>query len=226
MNSFRAYIRLGAAIIFCAAFLVFMPEELNLIRLVKVELNSFAEHLARGESLSALKTENLILKSRLSEVDLESPIGKQVGVYSVYPFSDKAIITIAFGEKDGAAAGMPVVTPEGALVGKISRTRRTQSEVETIFNKAWAAAVFIGRSKIEGVLRGGAPPRIDLVDISALIAEGDPVVNSSPALPLGAPVGEIKSVQKGEGEFFADLAVEPFLNLDSLKTVVVVNDFP
>lgn len=147
-------------------------------------------------------------------------------LYSRYPFNDKGVVVVSAGSDDGIRPDMPVMSREGVLLGRINSVKRTQSEVETIFNPSWRSSVYLGEKNIKAVLRGGEAPTIEFVPKEAVISKGDSVINSSPNLPFGAYVGEVSVSKISAGDLWQSAEVETGYSLDNIGSVLIVTDFP
>jgi cell shape-determining protein MreC len=147
-------------------------------------------------------------------------------LYSRYPFNDQGVVVIAAGSDDGVRLDMPVLAREGILLGRVSAVRRTQSEVETIFNPAWRSSVYIGTKNVKAVLHGGKTPTIEFVPKEAAIQKGESITNSSPNFPLGVFAGTILLAHAGDRDLWQSADIDPGYTLDDVQSALVVTDFP
>ncbi|MDO8556933.1 MAG: rod shape-determining protein MreC [Candidatus Jorgensenbacteria bacterium] len=147
-------------------------------------------------------------------------------LYSRYPFNDQGVIVVAAGSDDGVRLDMPVLAREGVLFGRISAVRRTQSEVETIFDPAWRSSVYIGEKNTKAVLRGGKTPVIEFVPKEAAIQKGEIITNSSPNFPLGASAGTILLVHAVDRDLWQSADIDPGYTLNDVQSALIVTDFP
>ncbi|MEK7542835.1 MAG: rod shape-determining protein MreC [Patescibacteria group bacterium] len=171
--------------------------------------------VAENQALRSARSFGFTRNRRYFEADL----------YSKYPFNDKEILVIDAGSDDGMKVGMPVFLRENILIGRISSIKKTQSEVETIFNSSWRSSVFIGSRKIKAVLRGGKSPILELVPKNAVLEKGDSVANSSPNFPLGAYIGTVLNIYNDGSDLWFTADVDTGYSIQDARSVFVIADF-
>ncbi len=135
-------------------------------------------------------------------------------VISIRPFVFPAELIIDKGMRDGLKEGMPVLSRELFLIGRIVSVRDTTSTVMTIFNTKSKISVIIDSTKEIGILEGGNIPYVFLKYIPAdsRIKKGDRVLTSgySDFYPRGIKVGEIVKIEKSMDSLFLKIAVKPY----------------
>lgn len=185
------------------------------------------------ESYQNLKIQNEVLiqnsangKNTVPVISLGRYHYKSANVFSDYPFNNYASLAVDLGADDGIKVGMPVLSHEGVLLGKVKEVRRTQSEIETIFDPNWRSAVVFGANRSKAVLIGGPAPYLDLISKEASAAIGDPVFNLAGNFPLNLLVGKILSWESGENNIWSKAKLEPLAHFENLGKVLVVIDFP
>jgi cell shape-determining protein MreC len=151
---------------------------------------------------------------------------EEAQIFSDYPFNNYSAVSVNLGTDDGIKVGMPVLVSEGVLLGKIVAVKRTQSEVETIFNPNWRSAAAFGPEKTKALLVGGPAPHLDLVPKNASSTAGDPVFNLAKDFPINLIIGKILSLEGGENDVWNRAKVEPPVNFEDLKKVIVITNFP
>ena len=133
-------------------------------------------------------------------------------------------IYIDKGTRDGIAADMPVVTPEG-IVGKVLRVLPTTSLVLLISDPTSGAGVILEKSRLQGILKGSANGATMLNNVMSdeKVQPGDRIVTSGGdrIFPKGLPVGIVASVKPGS-DLFYNIRVKPAANLNQLEEVLVV----
>lgn len=147
-----------------------------------------------------------------------------VDIYSRYPFNDQAKLVVNAGSADGLRTGLPVLATEGVLLGKIVRTEKHLSEIQTIFDPAWRSTVGIGPQKIQALLKGGLTSSLYLIEPTAEIAEGMAVVNLMPDFPYGLLLGRLANLKKTPAQPWISGELEPLYDLNKLNRVLVVTD--
>ncbi|MGC9603356.1 MAG: rod shape-determining protein MreC [Minisyncoccia bacterium] len=185
------------------------------------------------ENYGNLKAQNEVLTQSFSGAENANPTvnadryrAKEAQVFSDYPFNNYAAITIDIGSDDGIKVGMPVLSAPGVLLGKIKDVKRTESEVETIFDPAWRSAVAFGTNRAKALLTGGPAPYLDLIPKDASSTAGDAVMNLASNFPMNSLIGRILDWEAGENGVWAKAKVEPPISFEDLRKVLVIINFP
>jgi len=149
-----------------------------------------------------LELENDSLKARL--FINENLSGKEIKentweyfstkVFSSYPFNNQNLITINSGKNSGVQVGQSVALMPGVLLGQVIKVGENSSLVKTVFDKDFIAAVKIGNSGIDGLLKGGLPPALEMIEKNKEIKNGDIVYNADKNFPYGFKFGEIQII--------------------------------
>jgi rod shape-determining protein MreC len=133
-------------------------------------------------------------------------------------------IYIDKGSKDGIAADMPVVTPEG-IVGKVLRVLPSTSLVLLVNDPTSGAGVILEKSRVQGILKGSANGATMLNNVMAdeKVQPGDRILTSGGdrIFPKGLPVGRVATVGPGQ-DLFYNIRVRPAANLNQLEEVLVI----
>lgn len=177
-----------------------------------------------------LKLENQSLK-----LEIEKLQGREVSpkfnhlvaeTYSRYPFNDRNLIIINLGFADGVTTTMPVLASANVLLGRVSAVKRTQSEVETVFNPSWRSAVTVGEKRTKAVLVGGDPPYLDFIPKEAPVKAGDEIFNISSEYPLNLLIGTVLDLDVTPQNPWAKAKVKTPYNPEDLDKLLVVQNFP
>ena len=169
--------------------------------------NQLAAERARTQQLQSALLENEQLRQYLSLSDTltELSVCSARRLYSSDPQGRS--MTLARGERDGVAVGMPVLDSQG-LIGVVSEVSARQCRVTTLLDEQLYVGVTDARSGLGGTLCGLVPGDIFCTlkylesnqDYQSALRVGDVIVTSgSEQYPAGLPVGEI--VQLGVDEF-------------------------
>ncbi|MFL6301209.1 MAG: rod shape-determining protein MreC [Terriglobales bacterium] len=130
------------------------------------------------------------------------------------------------GARDGVKPDMAVVTPDG-IVGKISRTFATTSQVLMISDPTSGVGGLLESSRLHGIVRGTASGDVALRYImqEETVQKGERVVTSGGdrIFPKGLQVGMIKEISRG-GDGFYNLTIAPAANLNRLEEVLIVTE--
>ncbi len=158
------------------------------------ELKQEARFL-RGELATAERAESLLaFRQRTpSKTVAARIIGAGTGAGSRALFIDR-------GTRDGVAAGMAVMTPDG-VVGKITAAYPIASRAVLITDPQFAAGVVSRKNAVQGTLIGQADGlcRIEYVQNEETVEEGEWFFTSGDdrTFPRGLPVGQVVSARKG-----------------------------
>jgi len=182
---------------------------------------------ARVAELSELKTENETLRTALGiglEKDfrlvLSDVISKEV---------DQDVILINKGQKDGLAPGMPVVSEQKVLVGRILEVGDRFSKILLITDKDSSFDAKILDTKTGGLLKGAGNFKLifDFLPKESEIKEQDQVVTSALGgiFPEGILVGQILKVEKNDTESFQKAEVLPSFDIRELNSVFIIINF-
>lgn len=177
--------------------------------------------------LKELKKENQDLRDVLNiglekefQLNFARVIGRDV-------FQDS--ILIDNGSKDNISKGLPVITKEKVLLGRIGEVYENFSEVILISNKKSFFDAKISEKEIYGLVRGkgNSALYLDLVSKDKEISEGNFVVTSALGgnFPQGLLVGSIKKVKKSDIEPFQTAEIEPGFDLKKIESLFIITNF-
>jgi rod shape-determining protein MreC len=142
-------------------------------------------------------------------------------------------ITIAAGSRDGVIVESVVITPDG-LVGQVTKVSSSVSKVMLITDPESAVgAVDATHPASTGLLRHGTGTnsvslarvtkdrKVDLGD--TIITQGSPGKGLLPSVyPRGVPIGTVTSFNQNDTDSFKQIQVDPFVDLTSLQSVIVL----
>ncbi len=140
------------------------------------------------------------------------------------PFSHK--VWIDQGLLEGVVSGQAVIDGLG-IVGQVENLHRHSASVRLISDPNHALPVQINRTGLRTVAYGtGATSHLLMPNVllQADISVGDVIVTSGlgDRFPPGFPVGEIKQVDRDNGDTFARVYVRPFAALDRGREVLLI----
>ena len=147
-------------------------------------------------------------------------------------------VTIAAGSTKGLAVGDVVIAPSGGgtggLVGTVSRVWAHQSRVTLLTDSSShvTARDLTSPSAIGVVSSGGSNDVLilDRVSKSKRVLVGDTIVTSGtlgkgdlPSLyPKGIEIGKVSSQSESDADAFQTIQVQPFVDLSSIDSVIVL----
>jgi len=183
--------------------------------------------MSENLALSELKKENETLREAL-EIGLKKDfklifsqvIGKDVS-------SDS--IKIDKGFKDGVKKGLPVITQQKILIGKISQVFENFSDVMLISNKESSFDAKILDTETYGIVKGKGNFELyfDLIPKEKELKEGNFLVTSAlgGVFPPGLLIGEIKEVKKSDVELFQKAEIKPAFDIKELEFLFVITEW-
>jgi rod shape-determining protein MreC len=149
------------------------------------------------------------------------------------PASFDQTITIAAGSHQGVAAQDVVVTEKG-LVGQVTRVFSSVSKVLLISDPDSAvSAADASHLGATGLLEHGSAGNsvaLDRVTKDKQVAAGDTIITAgSPGkgqlpsvYPRGILIGSVTSVGQNDTDLFKEIQVQPFADLGSLQSIIVL----
>ena len=187
-----------------------MREEVARLRILVQQERAMAQRSRTLEQLLQLRTQAELVT-----------VAATVIAGSASP--DFRTITIDKGTTDGLRPDMAVIAPAG-VVGRVITPSARAAKIQLLIDRNAAAGGLVERSRAQGVVEGtGGGLGMNYVSGTADIKAGDTVVTSGidGIYPKGFVVGQIESIERGQGEFRA-INVRPAIDFSSLEDVLVV----
>lgn len=163
-------------------------------------------------------------------------IGARLIGYSTNNWDNRIIIDR--GSKDGIEEGMPVITYNGALVGRIEYVGAFSAQVLLCNASEFVVGGVVERpeSRAIGLVKGQLDqPRINVMENISWnirseegdITEGDLIVTSglSNIYPRGIPIGKVISVEYDNYGLSQKAEIELYMNKKTMEEVLVITEF-
>lgn len=148
-------------------------------------------------------------------------IGRDTNPFMRYVIIDQ-------GSDAGLRHGMPVLTAQG-LVGRIDAVTASAARVQLVTDPASAVNVRLPDSGTDGMLVGSVTGDVNLEMISqeAELRSGELILTSGlgGSYPSNILVGQVASVRKLETALFQSASVQPVVDFNNLRAVLVVTSF-
>jgi rod shape-determining protein MreC len=196
------------------------------------ELEQDRQRLAtENVRLLTLEDENKHLRDYLSFAQAKKLLPIMAEVVSRGLASDswqnRQTITLNQGSDQGVKVGLPIVSSEGVLIGKITATKSNLSEACLLYSADCRLAVGIaGQGKTIGIAKGdlGINVIIELIPQDQTIKENDIIVTTGLdiGMPPGILIGTINQVIKQSNELWQSAILEPAANFDDLRFVAIL----
>ncbi|MFQ6049824.1 MAG: rod shape-determining protein MreC [Candidatus Paceibacterales bacterium] len=185
------------------------------------------ELLAENTALKELKEENEILREALNlglgeefVLNLSQVIGKEIS---------KDSLIINRGSVDGITIGLPVITQQKALVGKISEVYENFSKVQLLTLKDNSFDVKISEKEIYGLAKGKGNFKLslELIPREKEIKIGDKIITVALGgnFPLGLLIGEAQKIKKSDIEPFQTAEIKPAFEIGDLDYLFIITNF-
>ncbi len=179
----------------------------------QTELRRFSEQAAEAGRLRAL----LEFKTRLPFQTVAAE------VIAASPGETSRAIFIDKGSDSGLTNDLAVITPQG-VVGKIVAVFPFTSHVLLLNDPASGVGVMLEKSRVQGVLKGGAQNscQLDYIMNEEPVSPGEEVLTSGldQIYPKGLLAGTV--VKSADGNIYKSITVKPAVDLSRLESVLVV----
>jgi rod shape-determining protein MreC len=179
--------------------------------------------------LDSLKSDNQTLRTTLN---LKNSQNWQLETADIVARElNRDILTINKGSRDGLKKGMPVINPEGALIGVIAETLNNFSKVTLITDTDFSFNIEIQTDKKpSGIARGNNNLGLSFEYIPKEITVNQGNLAITTALgnifPKNILVGEITTVEKNDAEPYQKGSILPAFTKNPLKNILIIKDFP
>ncbi len=187
--------------------------------------------LAENARLLALQEENRRLREYLGFAQMDSASLEMVEVVArglpEDSWRNREVITLSSGEKDGLRVGLPIISPEGVLMGKITSVKDHLAEACLLYSPDCRLAVGVAEETATiGVAQGdlGLTVRIDFIPQTRELKEGQIIVTSGleSGMPPGLVIGRVSRVIKQANELWQSALVEPSADFETVRLVAVL----
>ena len=178
-------------------------------------------------SLKELKKENEILRKVLN-LGLEKEFTLVISQVIGKEISQDSLI-INRGVKDGISKGLPVITEQKVLVGKIGEVYGDFSEVQLISHKENVFDAKILDTEIFGLVKGKGNLKLslDLIPREKEIKIGDEIITTvlGGNFPPGLLIGEIEKIKKSDVSPFQEAEIKPAFDIGDLNLLFIITNF-
>ena len=159
----------------------------------------------------------------------EGDVFVQADVFAAEPSNALQVIAIDRGSNDGLAERMLVLSPQGSVIGTITRVLDSAAWVTLVTDQTSAISAFIQESRAQGVVAGSADGTLNMefVEETADVKEGDLVLTSGVGgrHPSGELIGRVVEVDRAPQQLFQEVRVQPLADFTRLETVWVLSSF-
>ena len=183
-----------------------------------------------------LTLENTLLEEKLSQSERLDALTRFYRTYNFKQLPANVIgasdgytktITIDLGSLDGVEKNDPVIGFQG-LVGRVSNTYATTSEVDVILNISSNVSVMNSRTRVSGMMRGDGKGRlyVDYYDRLDDVRVGDVFVTSGLGMlyPKGIRIGKVSEIVRDNTGLFQKVFLEQSEDFYKLEHVFIVKN--
>jgi rod shape-determining protein MreC len=187
--------------------------------------------IVKNAELSTIETENKILRDHLkflTEKKYNNIMSNVISRGDISDISDRTeTITIDKGTNDKVFNGMPVLSSQGIIIGKIIDAKEKISKVFLTNNiNCKLAATVLNQQKTSGITEGelGLTIKMSFIPQSDNIKTGDIIITSGleKSIPRGLVIGKVIKVNKESNELWQTATIEPMIDPDELVIVSVL----
>ncbi|HUT96287.1 MAG TPA: rod shape-determining protein MreC [Candidatus Paceibacterota bacterium] len=204
--------------------IIFSIGDLNEENLVLKQENLVLE--AENSTLIEVKRENDILKEALNISKSEQQIKEVASVVGKDIQGIQDWILINKGSKHGIIKDMIAISPENALVGKISEVNPSFSKITLIIQKDSVVAGIIEKNRIEGLVKrddkGGL--FIDFIPKNENLEINERIITSGMdnLYPKGILIGKIENIDTSDNQIFKKIIITPAVDFSKLENVFII----
>lgn len=172
--------------------------------------------------LKQLEKENEMLRKAL-DAGLKEKFSFKIAKVISKDFLQDTLL-VDKGIEDGISVGLPVITENKVIIGRIIKTYKNFSKVELISAKNFSFDVKIKEVYGKGEGKGNLQVKIEKLPSEAKIEEGEIVFTSGEGgiFPEGLLVGKIIKVKKSDVEPFQEVEVELFFKISDIENLFIV----
>jgi len=218
----RVFTKAGNAIIGFFQIL-FSIGDLNENNLALIQKNIELE--TENARLRDIEQENIELREALSVSKSNYQIKEAALVVGKDLQGIRDWILINKGSKNGISKDMAVISPQGALVGKIAEISGDFSKVMLITDKNSIVAALIEKNRTEGLVKskkGGL--FMDFIPNTENLEKGQKIITSGMdnICPKGILIGTIEDVDESDNQIFQKINITPAFNFLKLERVLII----
>lgn len=199
------------------------------------ERDTLASRVAEMEAtvarLENVQNENVLLRKQLSFTeDTKYPFVVARPITRVRE-GDRVFVIINQGEKSGIKVGMPALSPEGALVGKVVKVTASNAFLQILTDTSSVFAGVVARNEAaKGLVRGdhNLSIKMDMIPIDQNIVVGDLVVTAGVEVevPRGILIGTINNVIETPGAILKSAYITPAADLSNMHLLTILKIHP
>lgn len=143
------------------------------------------------------------------------------------PDYSEHVFIINRGDKDGLAAGYPVIAEEGIIIGKIISTKRNQSRVMLLTDgHSKTAASILNQDRTIGLVEGqyGLSLKMDLIPQNEEVKKDDLVITSGleEYIPKGLLIGNVDHLTTQPNDVFQSALLNLLVDYNKINIVSVI----
>jgi rod shape-determining protein MreC len=135
-------------------------------------------------------------------------------------------VLINKGGKEGIEKDMTVVSPERALVGKVTEVMADFSKVMLITNKESLVAALIEGERSEGLVKKSGEGKLfmDFIPRNEKLETEERILTSGTdnVYPKGILIGKIENIDLSQNQLFQKISISPAVDFSKLEEVFII----
>jgi len=176
--------------------------------------------------LKEIEKENIALKKQLGiSAEMERKTIR-ANVCGFDPLNSDSFLTINKGSQDGVQEGLPVLSEDGVLVGKINYVEKSFSRVLLVFSSKSSIAAITQSSRVAGIVQGdfGISLMLDMIPQFEEVEIGEMIITSGIGgiFPKAIPIGNIAGIDSSSSEVFKKAEIDSLINPRRLENVIIL----
>ena len=152
--------------------------------------------------------------------------GFKLVMAGIVGLDDNDIISINKGSADGISEGMPVISQQNVLFGKIFKVYKNFSQVMLISDKKSSLDAEVQDRDVPGLVKGEGNFKVilDLIPRDKEVSSGDLIISSSlgGVFPPGILIGKVGNIKKNDIEPFQKIEIDLCFDITKIDKLFLI----
>lgn len=141
-------------------------------------------------------------------------------------FFNTPLLYIMAGKNQGLREGLPVLDPEGDLIGTLRNCQEKISQVVLVANHESRLGARVAGTDWDGIVEGNRDLRavMEMLPLESKIKKGDQVItdNKNPDIPEGLVIGSVDLIKESDDHLFNQAVLELPWNSKNMSKVWII----